>query len=194
VTLARAGAIIETERLLLRPHRLSDFEGYAALWAGVPQSSRKGPLRDLDAEEAWARLLRFIGHWELFGYDPFVVFERSTATVIAEAGLADFHRGIGENFGSSPEAMWKVADGRQGDGVASEAMLSIMAWFDAQRPEDRTVCMIHETNMASRRVAERLGFKQFGHAVHRKTPVLLLERLKTKHDLSARGDARRERG
>lgn len=184
--------MIETKRLLLRPHLLSDFDGYAALWAGAPEGSskppRQSPLGDLDEEEAWARLLRFIGHWEAFGYGPFVAVERNTDSIVAEAGLAQFRRGIGQNFDRSPEAMWKVDDQCQGCGVASEAMLSVMRWFDAQRQEDRTVCMIHDTNTASKRVADRLGFQQFGHAVYRGSLVLLFERIKTNRGQTSASD------
>ncbi len=181
--MTRLGTIVETKRLLLRPHLLSDFDGYAALWAGAPRGSskptRQSPLGNLGEEEAWARLLRFIGHWEAFGYGPFLAIERSTGSIVAEAGLAQFRRGIGQSFDHAPEAMWKVDDRRQGSGLASETMMNVMHWFDAQRQEDRTVCMIHDTNTASRRVADRLGFQQFGHGVRHGSSVLLFERIKT---------------
>ena len=174
--------MIETKRLLLRPHLPSDFEGYAALWAGAPEGeskpARNSPLGDLDEEGAWARLLRFIGHWEAIGYGPFLAIERNSGSIVAEAGLAQFRRGIGQAFDRAPEAMWKVDDRHQGNGIASEAMLNIMRWSDARQQEDRTVCMIHDTNIASRRIADRLGFQQFGHAAHRGSPVLLFERIK----------------
>lgn len=186
MTMLRPRPMIETKRLLLRPHLLSDFDGYAALWAGAPEGTskppRQSPLGNLDEEEAWARLLRFIGHWQAFGHGPFLAIERNTDAIVAEAGLAQFRRGIGQNFDRAPEAMWKVDDHRQGSGIASEAMLNVMRWFDAHRQEDRTVCMIHDTNTASKRVADRLGFQRFGHAVHRGDSVLLFERIRTNRD------------
>jgi RimJ/RimL family protein N-acetyltransferase len=175
--------MIDTKRLLLRPHLHSDFPGYAALWAGAPagagKPARHSPLRDLNEEEAWARLLRFIGHWAAFGYGPFVAIERRTSAVVAEAGLAQFRRGVDPAFDGAPEAMWKVDDRHQGSGIATESMLATLRWFDAERPEQRTVWMIHDTNAASRRVADRLGFALFGRAVHRGSSVLLFERIRT---------------
>jgi RimJ/RimL family protein N-acetyltransferase len=174
--------MIETKRLLLRPHRLSDFPHYAALWAGAPEGAdkpvRQSPLGDLGEEEAWARLLRFIGHWQVFGYGPFLVLDRDGDSIVAEAGLAWFHRGIARDFDDAPEAMWKVDDRHQGRGIATEAMQSSLRWFDAQRAEVRTVCMIHDTNAPSIHVAERLGFRPFGCAAHRGSAVLLFERIR----------------
>lgn len=174
-----APVCIETARLVLRPHGLDDFDGYAALWGGAP--ARDIPLQGFDAEQAWARLLRFIGHWQAFGWGPFVAVDVQTEAIVAEAGLAWFRRGLGGAFDRSPEAMWKVDGSHQGRGIASEAMLAIMRWFDAGQPDERTVCMIHETNVASMRVAEKLGYRRFGQAIHLGHEVLLFERLKGRH-------------
>lgn len=179
--------MIETKRLLLRPHRLSDFPGYAALWAGAPPGAgppahRRSPLGHLGEEDAWARLLRFIGHWHALGYGPLLAIERESGSIVAELGLAQFRRGIAPGFDGAPEAMWKVDDRRQGRGLATEAMHATLRWFDAQRPETRSVCMIHDTNAASIHVAERLGFLPFARAVHRGGAVLLFERIRADAD------------
>lgn len=180
MTMHWSDVTIETARLLLKPHLVSDYQGYAALWAGAPEGSgkpaRQSPLGDLDHEESWARLLRFIGHWESFGFGPFLVTERTSGTIVAEAGLAKFKRCLGEGFDNAPEAMWKVHDLYQGLGIASEAMGGIMHWFDLRQQDDRVVCMIHDTNTASKRIAQRLGFRHFGIAQHRGFPVQLFER------------------
>jgi RimJ/RimL family protein N-acetyltransferase len=174
--------MIETKRLLLRPPLLGDFPRYAALWAGAPpgagKPTRQSPLGDLGEEDAWARLLRFIGHWQALGYGPFLAVERDSGSIVAEAGLAQFRRGISQAFDGAPEAMWKVDDRHQGRGFATEAMHDALRWFDAQRPGTRTVCMIHDTNTASIHVAERLGFRPFGRAMHRGGAVLLFERVR----------------
>lgn len=53
---------IETERLTLRGHRLEDFAESAAMWAD-PEVTRYISGRPFSAEEIWARLLRYVGHW-----------------------------------------------------------------------------------------------------------------------------------
>ena len=58
---------IETERLILRPLRKTDFDAYAAFWAdedvvrfinGVPSTR----------EQTWARLRRGAGMWHHMGF------------------------------------------------------------------------------------------------------------------------------
>ena len=57
-----------------------------------------------------------------------------------------------------PEGMWRIDHRRQGSGIATEAMQAAAAWFDATQVSARTVYMIDLTNMASRHLAEHLGF------------------------------------
>lgn len=168
---------IETTRLLLRQHSPDALAGYSELWstaapviAGVPN------LPPLSQEEIWARLLRFIGHWTIFGFGPFIVVEKATGSTVGEVGFAHLYRGHGEPFDSSPEAMWKI-DGRyQGRGFALEAVQTAIDWFDGQPLTRRTVCMIDPHNIASLRVAKHFNFQQFGNAVYRSNPVILFER------------------
>jgi hypothetical protein len=62
---------------------------------------------------------------------------------------------------------------------ATEATQDSLRWFDAGRPEVRAVCMIDDTNAVSIHIAERLGFRPFGRAVHRGSAVPLFERIRT---------------
>src|SRR3546814_17524593 len=52
----------------------------------------------LSPEEAWNRLLRYAGHWTLLGYGIFAVVEKASGRFIGETGIADFHRGLGDDF------------------------------------------------------------------------------------------------
>ncbi len=65
---------VETARLVLRPHAIEDEALYCSFWGAdvrpIPGVSSIAPL---DPELAFARLLRFIGHWSVFGFCPFVV-------------------------------------------------------------------------------------------------------------------------
>ena len=52
----------------------------------------------LDLEGAWARLLRLVGHRTVFGFAPWLAWERSSGRLVGEVGLARFHRGLGADF------------------------------------------------------------------------------------------------
>ena len=168
--------MLTTERLTLVPHRPEHFDAYAHFWGKDPGHFLRS-LAPMHPADAWTRLLRHFGHWTAFGYGPFLCFD-GDGTLVAEAGFADFHRGLGESFDGVPEGMWKVDLATQGRGYASEAMAAIAAWFDATQSASRTVCMIDPANTPSIRVASRLGFAEFDRVDYRESPVVLFERLR----------------
>jgi len=168
--------MIETERLLLRPPVLDDFEGsYALLSDPAVMSFIGGPL---SREESWHRLLRYAGHWSLLGYGLFVIIEKASGRLLGQTGLADFHRGLGEVFDPYPEAAWITATAAHGRGIAAEAVGAAHAWFDANRPQTRTVCIINPDNTASVRLAGKLGYAPFGQASYKSAEVTMFERIR----------------
>ena len=172
---ARATLMIDTSRLRLRPHRLEDFERYLPLWTQPEPPDTASPLI-LTAEEVWDRLLRWVGHWSHFGFGLFLALDRESDTIVGEVGLGYFHRGIGAHFDGMPEAAWRVLATRRGEGLASEAMQGVLGWFDRAVRTPRTVCLIYSANTRSIRVAERLGYREFGNGWYRERPALLFER------------------
>lgn len=168
---------IETSRLRLRPPRVDDFDRYLLLWNQPEPPDTASPI-ELSPEDAWARLLRFVGHWTHFGYGLFLVEDRSSKEIIGEMGIAHFRRGMGRHFDGVPEAAWRVLVARRGQGIAVEAMARVLAWFDDIEISERTVCLIQDTNVRSLRVADRLGYRRFDVGHYRHAPAILLERLR----------------
>ncbi|TKI07890.1 GNAT family N-acetyltransferase [Martelella alba] len=169
--------VIETPRLLLCRHSLELLAGYTAFWGALTPTSNTMPTPvPLDSEAAWSRLLRFIGHWTLLGFGPFIVIDKHDNRVIGEVGFAYFHRGNGAIFDEYPEAMWKIDYHYQGKGIASEAVRSAIVWFEEQRVAKRMVSMIDPRNTASLRIAMQCGFRQFDSTTYKNNPVLLFER------------------
>ena len=80
--------LLETERLRLRGHRLEDLSDSAAMWAD-PRVTQYIRPRPFTAEESWARLLRYIGHWALLGFGYWVIEEKATGKFIGECGFAN---------------------------------------------------------------------------------------------------------
>lgn len=177
-------AMLDTARLHLRPHRLADLDAIAAVFgdAGVMRHIGGQPL---SREDVWQRLLRYHGHWSLFGFGLWAIEERASGRVIGEAGFADFHRSLGSAFDGVPEAAWILAAEAHGHGYAAEAMTAALAWLDA-RGEARSVCVIAPANTASLRLAERLGYRVFAEARYRGAPTLLHERFAAGQPANAR--------
>jgi RimJ/RimL family protein N-acetyltransferase len=167
--------MIETDRLLLRPLRVSDFDAYRSVWVNDPDQPVGQP--QLSEEDIWNRLLRWIGHWATYDFGPFTVVDRASGTIIGEVGLAHFRRGHGAFYDGVPEAMWRVEHGWHRQGVATESMLATLDWFDSRRISSRTVCMINTWNDPSKHVAARLGYKMLRTATYKGDAVELYERI-----------------
>ena len=167
--------MLDTARLHLRPHHLSDLDALAAIYGNAAVMRFIGG-QSISREELWNRLLRYHGHWALLGYGLWAIEERATGRLIGNAGFADFHRGLGEDFDPAPEAAWVLAADANGRGYAAEAMTAALAWLDA-RGEGRSGCIINPANAASLRLAVRLGYRVFAERTYRAAPILLHERI-----------------
>ncbi|CAN7230513.1 GNAT family N-acetyltransferase [Devosia sp. LjRoot3] len=165
--------VIETERLLLRRHQVSDFEASCWLW-GNDEVTRYIGGRPSTPEEVWSRLLRYAGHWDLLGYGYFAVVEKQSGAMIGEFGLADFHRSIDPPL-MDPEAGWVLHPDHHGKGFAAEALTALLIWADAQNMR-RTCCLIDPENTPSLRLAQRLGYVEGKTVSYHDKPSILLVR------------------
>lgn len=168
--------MLTTARLKLVPHAPEHFAAYAEFWGKDPGHFLRS-LAPMHPADAWTRLLRHYGHWTAFGYGPMLCFDADDK-LVAEAGYADFRRGVGPQFDGVPEGMWKVDLVEQGKGYATEVMTAITQWFDAMHKPPRSVCMIDPANIASIKVAERIGFIEFERTTYRDSPIVLFERVR----------------
>lgn len=166
--------VIETERTILRPHRLADFDAYAEMWADpvVTRFIAKPRTR----EESWQRFLRHAGSWSLIGYGFWAVEEKATGRFIGEAGFHDLKRDIEPSIEGIPEAGWGFVADKHGQGIASEVVGAFVTWADG-RFGGRTVCIIDPRNGASLRVAEKHGYREIDRTTYHGEPTILLERL-----------------
>jgi RimJ/RimL family protein N-acetyltransferase len=166
---------LETDRLILRAHRLDDFEPGAAMWGNEAVARFIGG-KPFTPEEVWQRVLRYPGHWALLGFGYWVLEDKATGRFAGEAGLLNLNRAIEPPFGDAPEAGWVLAPWAHGKGYATEAMARAVGWADAQLGAPRTVCMISPQNTPSLRVAEKLGYREYARTTYKGSPTILLER------------------
>jgi RimJ/RimL family protein N-acetyltransferase len=167
--------VIETERLRLRGHRVEDFRECAAMW-GDPAVTRYISGRPFTAEEVWARLLRYVGHWTLLDFGFWLIEERATGSFVGEAGLAEFQREIEPRIQGVPEVGWVLSPRCHGRGYATEAVHAALAWGEQRFGAARTVCLIHPENLASVRVAEKCGYREFQRTTYRGQATVMFER------------------
>lgn len=145
--------MIRTARLWLRPPVPADIDALAAIWGDDRVMADLGPVKDRAASEA--TLARHIGYWNhSFG---FWLVEREGVT----AGFAGLKPGApGTPIELEVEAGWMFAPDHWGQGLASEAMVAVLAWGWANLPARRVAAITAERNLASRRLMARLGMVQ----------------------------------
>jgi RimJ/RimL family protein N-acetyltransferase len=112
----------------------------------------------------------------MLGFGFWVLRERGTGRFVGEAGFGDFRRTLDPPFGDAPEMGWTLARWAHGQGFAREAVEAALRWGRAKFGPVRVVCMIDDDNEASLKLAERLGFTEYGRAAYEGTPVILFER------------------
>ena len=69
--------ILETARLILRPHSLADYASCRTLWADERVVKHIGGAPQ-DGQAVWFRLLRYAGMWSLLGYGMWAIEDRKS--------------------------------------------------------------------------------------------------------------------
>jgi RimJ/RimL family protein N-acetyltransferase len=149
-----------TERLTLRPPGPADAPGYRALLMHptVGEWLRPPPDQPFEPADGDAWLAEDSHHWERFGLGPWAVIERASGHYLGRVWTE-----VGDRAGI--EALWAIDPGRHGEGFASEAAGAALD-FAGELELDEVFAMILPSNVASRRVAERIGMAPAGEVVH----------------------------
>jgi RimJ/RimL family protein N-acetyltransferase len=142
---------LETDRLVLRPLSLDDLDDMAMLLGDAEALALWGDPLDRDGARSWIE--RNLARYEADGFGRCAVVLRATGELVGDCGL------IRTLVEGAPEVElgWITRRSHWGLGIATEAA---GAWrdhaFDTLGLE-RVVSMVSERNLASRRVAEKLG-------------------------------------
>jgi RimJ/RimL family protein N-acetyltransferase len=165
---------LETERLKLRSHQVEDFTDCAAMWSD-PEIARYTVGTPSSEQQTWRRLLAYVGHWSLLGFGYWAVEEKATGRFVGELGFADFKRDMKPSIDGKPELGWALARGVHGQGYATEALRAAVAWGDTHFKAP-SVCIISPDNLASLRVAEKLGYKEQSRTIQDGKTLVLFAR------------------
>jgi ribosomal-protein-alanine N-acetyltransferase len=146
-------AVLETSRLALRPFREKDVDLLAELMAN-PDFMRfsLGPY----TREQTQTVLDKILSWNRAGLpSQFAIIMRSNDTLIGYCGF--FHQQVDET--TELEIGYRLHPDYWNQGLATEAATAVRdhAFGDLKLP--RVISLIHPDNVASRRVAEKIGMR-----------------------------------
>lgn len=165
---------LSTERLVLTPARIEDFDEIAALWKKL-DFTQFIMGRALSDEEVWFRLLRDIGHWTALGHGNWSIRLRHGGAYLGSVGVLNYRREMTPAF-DAPELGWGVDPAYQGQGYAAEALTAALAWADRTLGAARTVCMIAPDNLPSLKLADRVGYRPYAETIYSDHLVRLFER------------------
>jgi RimJ/RimL family protein N-acetyltransferase len=148
---------LTTERLTLRGWREDDLGAYAGITADPEVMRFMGGA--LDRAQTWREIALFAGHWELRGYGLWAV-EREGA-LIGRVGLWRPEGWPGLEVG------WLLGRGAWGHGYATEAARASVGFAWSELGAEQLISLIAPKNLASARVAERLGMRpRYETALH----------------------------
>jgi RimJ/RimL family protein N-acetyltransferase len=143
--------ILETGRLRLRSFQRSDFDAYAALRADPEVMRYLGGGEVWDRSRSWRHLAFLLGHWQLGGSGIWALEEKETGDLLGMVGFADPEGWPGF------ELAWALARPGWGRGYATEGARAALSYAFTALRKERVISLIHPENLASIRVAERIG-------------------------------------
>jgi RimJ/RimL family protein N-acetyltransferase len=155
---------LETRRLLLRRPEHRDVDGYAAFFAD-PAVVRYTSGETRTRAETAAAVERIIRHWDRHGLGLFSVIRKEDERLVGRTGflLWDPERWVHslahelEGRPLETEIGWTFGREFWGRGYATEASIAARDWALATLGLTRLISLIQRHNVASVRVAEKLG-------------------------------------
>ena len=154
---------LETERLFLRPPVIEDAAAAAELVTD-PEVMRFLGGETVPPEHVGEVVERWQYRWESNGMGPFVIERREDGRFVGRAGILvwDTRTWTPATFSDAgehaqPELGWALVRAEWGRGYATEAARAVREWAHGQRVITRLISLIAPDNVASGRVAQRLG-------------------------------------
>jgi RimJ/RimL family protein N-acetyltransferase len=149
------GPTLTTERLILRPPKHEDFDGYAEMSAEEETMRFIGGVGPRDA--VWRGMAMLAGSWALLGYGMFSVLKRDTGEWIGRLG--PWRPGGKEGGWPGDEVGWGLKKSATGQGYAQEGATAAIDWVFDNLGWEHVIHCIDKQNAPSIALALRLGSK-----------------------------------
>lgn len=145
---------IETTRLLLRPMHAGDIDALLHIFADpIVMAAFDAIPFDRQQMEQWLR--RNLDHQARYGYGLFAVILKANGLLVGDCGLE-----IMEVDGTSEaELGYDFRSDYWGQGLATEAAAAVRDYAFQVLHLPRLVSLIRQRNLASQRVAEKVGLR-----------------------------------
>ena len=100
-------------------------------------------------------MARFVRHWEERGFGLWTVKHEASGAFIGFIGL--LHQNDWPEGAHKIEVGWRLDRAYRGRGLATEGALASVLYGFEKLGLERIISIIHHSNLASRRVAEKAG-------------------------------------
>ena len=158
---------LETERLILRTYKLSDFEDHYRVHSDPDVMRYLIGGKPMTRFDAWRHMAFLVGHWELLGYGYFAAVEKRSNRFVGRIGFSNLEGWPGFEIG------WTIAPEFQGRGLATEGGRFLLDYAFNTMGKEHVISVIHPQNKASIRVAEKLGETLEGETEIADMPALI---------------------
>jgi len=162
----------QTERLLLRRPTPEDRALYHAHFTSpeVERWLRPSPLPPFNSGAIDELIEGDQAHWSDHGFGPWVLIDKQTGAFAGRGGL---HWTTVEEI-AMVELAWSVEPHLHGNGYATEMADEAIEWARELEFEE-LVALVLPANVASQRVAEKVGCERNGEVIHASLPHLLFQ-------------------
>lgn len=145
------GVELDTARLRLRLYRETDLDVFADMHGDAITMQYIGEGKTLTRAETWRFIAAGLGHWALRGYGMFAVTHRETGQVLGRCGFYQPEGWPGFEIG------WLFHRDHWGRGYATEAAEGALEFAFNDLGQPHVISLIRRDNLASVRVAEKIG-------------------------------------
>ncbi|HEU4876760.1 MAG TPA: GNAT family N-acetyltransferase [Sphingomicrobium sp.] len=173
--MSRSAPLLETERVRLRPFRRDDLDAMAEMLGDATVALYLGGV-PATREESWRKLMMAVGQWPLLGLGYWAVETKTDGRFVGQIGFGIFERDISAAFAELPEMGWIFSPAVHGQGIALEAGRAALDWLEATRGPTASWAIISPGNVASLKLAERLGFARLPDALYHDEPIAVVHR------------------
>ena len=153
---------LETERLVLRRPRPEDAAAFFPHWQDADAVQYVGGVKT--QEQVDQMVERMLQHWEWYELGEFTVERRDDGAILGRVGFQlwdprDWTNGKRARLQGDVETElgWKLGNEHWGRGYATEAAAACRDWGLGELRLTRIISLIALENVASVRVAEKIG-------------------------------------
>ena len=166
---------LETERLILRDFKRDDLDALAATLGDIAVV-RHLTGEPINREDSLRRLFMAVGQWPVIGMGMWAVEQKSDGKLVGHVGFFDMQRDIVPSLIGLPEMGWIFDTSVHGQGIAYEACVAALNWLDAAHGPVDVPAIIAIDNIASLKLAEKLGFVREPDGIYKGEPIAVVRR------------------